>query len=337
MTSEVIAKANYPGGTAVARRSIADRVRASIVLLLSAIPSAASMTVLLYGLGRALGVGAPGALPAAWFVVCFVWSVVCFRSPPRRWLLRVFRVRQPTADEQGKLSSAWAKVAHKGGVSAASYTLWVQGADRQFVVPRRMITTPPESSQRLSPRELEAALAHQLAQRVQGRAAFWQLTFRHYNLPVVWIERALLSGLGLVTVGDAIARRMPERSSRVFGIGWTVFSRVLVACPTVAAATVIIGLAPALLLRLLPEIAALAVRPVVARSEYRADQIVVDLGYGPELGGILQRTDVPHPARTRLNPLSVSLFSSKTAPDKRIRHIRDRLDELARRWNPPSA
>ncbi|MFC9433595.1 hypothetical protein [Nocardia sp. NPDC057030] len=295
------------------------------------------MTVLLVGLGRALGVGVPGALPAAWFVVCFGWSVVCFRSPPRRWLPRIFRVRQPTDDEQATLSSAWEKVAHKGGVSAASYTLWVQEADRQFVVPSRMITLPPEAPRRLRPREVEAALAHQLAQRVQGRAAFWQLTFRHYNLPVVWIERALLSGLGLVAVGDAIARRMPERSSRLFRVGWTVFSRILVACPTLAAATVIIGLAPTLLLRSLPEIAALAARPFVARSEYRADQIVVDLGYGPELGGILQRADAPHPARTRLNPLSVSLFAWKTPPDKRIRRIRDRLDELARRWSRPSA
>ncbi|MFI7000119.1 hypothetical protein [Nocardia sp. NPDC050175] len=337
MTSEVIAKANYPGGTAVARRTTADRVRAWVVLLLSAIPSAASITVLLYGLGRALGVGVPGALPVAWILVCICWCVVCFRAPERRWLLRIFRLRPPTSDEQPALSAAWEKVAHKAGVSASAYTLWVQEADRQFVVPDRMITTTPEWLQRLQPRELEAVLAHQLAQRVQGRATFWQLIFRHYNLPVVWIERALLSGLGLIAVGDAIARRLPARSSQVFAVGWTVLSRGLVACPAVAAATVIIGLAPALLLRLIPELAALAVRPIVARCAYRSDRIVVDLGYGPELGSVLQNADVPHPVQTPLTPLTVSLFAPKTAPDKRIRRIRDRLDELARRWNPPSS
>ncbi|WP_433654392.1 hypothetical protein ACQPW1_27150 [Nocardia sp. CA-128927] len=337
MTSEVIAKANYPGGTAVARRSTADRVRAWIVLLLAALPSAGLMTVLLYGLGRALGVGVPGALPVAWFLVCGFWSAVCFRGAERRWMLRVFRLRPPTSDEQGVLTAAWEKVAHKAGVTAASYTLWIQEANRRFVVPDRMITTQPESLQQLAPRELEAVLAHQLAQRVQGRAAFSQLVFRHYNVPVVWIERALLSGLGLIVVGETIARRLPARSSRVFTVGWTVFSRVLVACPAVAAATVIVGLAPALLVRLIPEIVALALRPMVNRVEYRTDQIVVDLGYGPELGGVLQREDVPHPVQTPLNPLSVSLFAPKTAPSTRIRRIRDRLDELARRWNPASS
>ncbi|MFI6172341.1 hypothetical protein ACIBCN_36570 [Nocardia sp. NPDC051052] len=336
MTSEVIAKANYPGGTAVARRTTADRVRAWIVLLLSAIPSAASITVLLYGLGRALGVGVPGALPVAWFLVCICWCVVSFRARERRLLLRMFRLRQPTPEEQPVLSSAWEKVAHKAGVPAESYTLWVQATDRQFVVPDRMITTTPESLHRLPPPELQAVLAHQLAQRVQGRVTFWQLVFRHYNLPVVWIERALLSGLGLTAIGEAIARRLPARTSRVFVIGWTALSRILVACPAVAAATVIIGLAPALLLRLTPELAALAVRPIVDRCEYRSDRIVVDLGYGPELGGVLQHTDVPPPAWPP-NRLSVSLFVPKTAHDNRIRRIRDRLDELARRWNPPSS
>ncbi|WP_405164226.1 hypothetical protein OG203_03660 [Nocardia sp. NBC_01499] len=335
MTSEVIAKANYPGGTAVARRSTADRVRAWIVLLLSALPSAAVLTVLLYGLGRALGVDVPGALPAAWFLACAVWSAVCFRGPERRWLLWIFGLRQPTSDEQRALSPAWEKVAHKAGVPASSYTLWLRQKDRRCVVPNRMITISPDSLQRLSPRELEAVLAHQLAQRVQGRAAFWQLVFRHYNLPVVWIERALMSGLGLIAVGEAIARRLPAHSSRVFSVGWTVLSRVLVACPTVAAATVIVGLAPALLVRLIPELVALAVRPIADRTEYRTDRIVVDLGYGPELGGVLQHPQVPDPAQTSLSPLSVSLCTPKTSPDKRIRRIRDRLDELARRWNPP--
>ncbi|MFI6211347.1 hypothetical protein ACIBCD_05075 [Nocardia brasiliensis] len=334
MTSEVIAKANYPGGAAVARRSPADRVRGVTELLLSALPSAAVLTVLLYGLGRAAGVGFPGALAAAWFMVCAVWSAARFLVPDRRWLLRIFGLRPPTDEEQLRLTPAWENAAHKVGVPAAAYTLWVKDADRQFLVPDRMITVPPESLQRLQPAELEAVLVHQLAQRVQGRLTFWQLIFRHYNLPVVWFERALTSGVGLSAIGEAIAQPMPARGARVFSVGWTVFSRVLVACPAVAAATVIIGLAPALLLRLLPEVAALASRPIADRIEYRTDQITVDLGYGPELGGILQYQHVPEPAQTLPALLTVSQFSLRTPPAKRIGRIRDRLDELARRWNP---
>ncbi|MFF3228079.1 hypothetical protein ACFYV7_35160 [Nocardia suismassiliense] len=335
MTSEVIAAANYPGGTAVARRSVADRVRAWTVLLLSAVPTAALVTVLLYGLGRAAGVEVPGALAAAWLLGCAVWSAVCARGSDRRWVARLVGLRRPTSDEPRKLVPAFENVAYKAGVAAASYTLWVREKDRRFVVPGRTIAVPAESLRLLEPRELEAVLAHQLAQRVQGRLTFWQLVFRHYNLPVIWIERALMSGLGLAAVGEAIARRLPARSSRVFSVGWTVFSRVLVACPTVAATTVIVGLAPAVLLRLIPEVVALVLIPIADRIEYRTDQIVVDLGYGPELGGVLQQSPAPHPTRAPLSLLSVSLCSPKTAPSKRIRRIRDRLDELARRWSPP--
>ncbi|WP_378740175.1 hypothetical protein [Nocardia brasiliensis] len=336
MTSEVIAKANYPGGTAVARRSVADRVRAWIVLLLAAIPSAALMTVLLYGLGLALGIGVRGVLAATWFLLCTAWSAVCFRGAEHRWMVRIFGLREPTSDEQRTLIAAWKNVARQADVPASSYTLWVQKTDRQLVTPGRMITTPPEALRRLTPRELEAVLAHQLAQRVQGRVAFWQLVFRNYNCPVVGIERTLMSSLDLIAVGDTIAQRLPARSSRIFSVGWTVLTRILVACPAVAAATVIVGLAPALLLRFVPEVVALASRPLVARAEYRTDRIAVDLGYGPELGGVLQSGHVPPPTQTPLNPLSVSLFSPKTSPTKRIRRIRDRLDELARRWNPPA-
>ncbi|PXX71192.1 hypothetical protein DFR70_101614 [Nocardia tenerifensis] len=335
MTSEVIAQANYPGGTAVARRSTADRVRAWIVLLLSALPSAAPLTVLLYGLGRALGLGAPGVLAVVWFVVCVCAGAVYFRGAEGKWLSRLSRLRTPTDEERAALNSAWARVTRQAGVDAASCSLWIPESDRRFVVPDRMLVVAPDAL-RLPPRELEAVLAHRLAQRVQGRAAFWQLVFRLYNLPVVWIERALLAGLGLNAIGEAIARRLPARGSRAFAVGWTVLSRVLVACPTVAAATVIVGLAPAVLLRVTPELAALAVRPVVDRVEYRTDRIVVDLGYGAELGGVL-RADVPHPAHAPLDPLSVSLFWPNTASDKRIRRIRDRLDELARRWSRPAS
>ncbi|WP_069162688.1 hypothetical protein [Nocardia altamirensis] len=331
MTSEVIAKATYPGGTAVTRRSGTDRVRAWIVLLMCALPSAGLITVLLYGLGRTIGGEAPVALPVIWFLVCAVWSVVCFRGAQR--LPRVFRLRRPTDEEALTLGVAWQNVARKADVPAADYTLWMQEADRRFVVPDRMLTVFPESL-RLSPRELEAVLVHQLAQRVQGRAVFWQLLFRHYNLPVVWVEHALMSGLGLVAVGEAVARRLPQRGSRVFILGWAVFSRILVAFPAVAAATVTIGLAPAVLLRLVPEVVALALRPIADRFEYRSDRMAVDLGYGAELGGVLRHAPVP-PTQTPLSLLSVSLFSSKATPDNRIRRIRDRLDELARRWNSP--
>ncbi|MFI5776712.1 M48 family metalloprotease [Nocardia sp. NPDC051570] len=331
MTSEVIATANHPGGLACARRSAADRVRAWIVMLLSAVPSAALMSVLLFGLGLMLGIGFPAALPTGWFLLCALWGALCFRSGQQRWALRLFGVRQPMYEERLTLVTAWENVARKAGVPAAAYSLWIPEADRAFAVPDAMITVSADTLRRTSPRELEAVLAHQLGQRVQGRTAFWRFVFRHHNLPVVWVERALMPSI--TVFGDAIARRLPAPGSRMFSGGWNTLGRVLVACPVVAATTVIVGPA-AVLLRVLPELAALALMPLTARAEYRADQLATDLGYGTELGAILRRPDMPPPAFIPPTPLSVSAWTPKPAPDNRIRHIRDRLDELARRWQP---
>ncbi len=333
MTSEVIAKANHPGGTAVTRRCAADRARIWIVLALSALPTAAVMTLLLYGFGLLLTIGAPSALPALWFLVCALWGGLCFAGAGGSWPLRLFGLRQPISEERHALVTAWTEVTRRAGMPADSYSLWIQEADEQFAVPDRMLTAPAESVRRLRPRELQAVLAQQLGQRAQGRAALWQLVFRYYNYPVVRVEGGLLQGM--TGVGDAIAHRLPARGSRVFSACWTVLSRLLAACPTVAAGTVTVGLAPALALRLLPEIAVLALNPLLDRAEYRADRIAVELGYGPELCGVLCHPHVSPPVSVRPVALSVGPLLSKTTPDNRIRRIRDQLDELARRYPLP--
>ncbi|WP_460698435.1 hypothetical protein [Nocardia thraciensis] len=336
MTSEVIAKANHADVTAVTRRAPTDRVRAWSALLLAAGPSAALLTVLLYGLGMALGLGTPAAVPAGWFLVCAAWSAACFLGAERGWLLPLFGLRAPTDDERLVLTKAWHRVAHESGVSASSYSLWVRTGRRDGVLPDRMIAVDAGAVEGLLRRELEAVLLHELGHRRQGRAALWQFVFRCYNAPVVLGERALLAGP--VAVGDWLAARVPTRGSRPFLLVWTAMSRVLVACPVVAMSTLIVGLPAALLLRLAPELAALALVPIVHRAEHRADAVAVDLGYGADLCAVLRYRDIPEGEQAAPSRLSVSAVALGVAPDERVGRIRDRLDDQARRergtWRP---
>ncbi|MBB5911698.1 Zn-dependent protease with chaperone function [Nocardia transvalensis] len=298
------------------------------MLLLAALPSAALMTVLLYGLGMAMGFTVPAALPVAWFLVCAAWGALSFLSAERRWVLWLSGLRAPDGDEFPRLSAAWGNVARQAGVPVTAYSLWVRKADRGGALPDRMIAVTPEAVRWLGPRELEAVLGHELGCRLRGRAAFGQFVFRHFNAPVVWVERTLMSGL--LVVGDFFAQRMPVRASRGFLLGWTTISRLLAACPIIAMLTVIIGLPAAVLLRLVPELAALILVSLARRTEYRADRRVVDWGYGPDLCVVLRYRHVPESWTPAPDPMSVSAVVPEISPDDRIGRMRDRLDELAR-------
>ncbi len=327
MTSDQNSKVKRPGSSAAVRRSPADAARAWGGLLLAAVPTAAVLTLLLYGLGLAMGFGVPGILAIVWLLICVVAAVAGFLGAERRWLSLRFGVRPPTDDERPRLAAAWTRVAGRAGVPASSYSLWVRTADRDFALPDRMIAVTP-ASLGLPPAELEAVLAQVLGRRVRGRTALCQFIFRNYNLPLVWLERVFLSGP--VAAGSWISRQLAPRAGRIFGVGWTAISRVLVACPVIAASTVLVGLPAAVLLRLAPEVAACALVPIVRRIEYRADRTAVELGYGADLGVVLRDRHLSTTEPTALYALSVSAYAPEISAEERVRHIRDGLDELAR-------
>ncbi|WP_280362393.1 hypothetical protein [Nocardia wallacei] len=326
MTSEVIAKADYPGGVAV-RSTPLDRMRVWAGVWLAALPTAVVTTVLLYGLGLAMGLSVAAAIPALWLVCCVLWGAMYFRGAERRWPSARFGLRPPAYGEGAGLAGAWDAVTRQSGVAASAYSLWVRDADREGPVPDRMIAITTESLADSTSRETEAVLARELGARVLGRGAFPRFVFRRYNAPVVLGEQALLSGL--VGIGETLAQRVPVRGARVFTGVWNAASRLLVACPIVAMATVIVGLPAALLLRLAPEIVSLALAPLVRRMVYRADAVAADLGYGPDLCAVLSRHLPEHRARGT-DPLSLSASVLGPTADERIGRVRDRLDELAR-------
>lgn len=326
MTSDVTAKVNGPGPSAAMRCSPGDRLRSWGGPLLAAIPSAAVLTVLLYGLGLAMGFGLVGVIAIVWLVICVLVGLGGFLGAGRGWSAALLGVRAPTQAERPVLQADWGRVARRAGISAESYSLWIRVAERQFALPNRMIAVTPDSLAMPGP-ELEAVLAQKLGHRTQGRTSLLQFVLWLYNLPLTWLESVFMSGPA--AVGSWITARLAPPAARVFGIGWDAVSRVLVACPVIAASTVIVGLPAALALRLAPEVAAYLLVPIVRRIEFRADRAAVDLGYSSQL--IVALRDRPtDPESAALYRLSVSAWAPRVSVAERIRHLRDRLDELAR-------
>ena len=331
MTSDVTAKVNGPGPSAAVRCSPGDRLRSWGGPLLAALPSAAVLTVLLYGLGLAMGFATIGVIAIAWLVVCVLVGLGCVLGAGRGWSAALLGVRAPTQAERPVLQSDWGRVTRRAGVRAEHYSLWIRVAERQFALPNRMIAVTPDSLAMPGP-ELEAVLAQKLGYRTQGRTSFGQFVLWHYNLPLTWLEGVLMSGPAVV--GGWITRRLAAPAARVFGIGWDVTSRVLVACPVIAASTVIVGLPAALVLRLVPEVAAYALVPIVRRIAFRADRAAVDLGYSSQLIAALRDRPLEQESAA-LYRLSVSAWAPRITAQERIRHLRDRLDELARAGRVP--
>ena len=326
MTSDHPAKVNPPDPSAAVRPAAADHIRAWAGLVLAALPSAAVLTVLLYGLGLAMDFGIPGVLAIAWLVICVVVAVGCFLGAGQRRLAGPLGVRPPDHDEQPALWAGWQRVASRAGVPADAYSLWVRTEDRELALPHRMIAVSNVAE--LPPAELDAVLAQALSSRFRSRTSVYQLVFRLYNLPLVGLERILLSGPA--AAGAWVTGRMAPGAARPVGMGWNAISRILVACPVIAASTVIVGLPAAVALRVAPEVAACALVPIARRIEFSSDRAAVDLGYGPDLGVALWNRALPVQDSAALYALSVSAWSPHPTPDERVRHIRDRLDELAR-------
>ncbi|MEV5648254.1 hypothetical protein AB0L57_08385 [Nocardia sp. NPDC052254] len=319
------------GPSAALRPSAADHIRAWAGLLLAALPSAAVLTVLLYGLGLAMDFSIPGILAIVWLVICVAAATGCFLGAGQRRLAGALGIRPPDHDEQPVLWAAWQRVAGRAGVPAGAYSLWVRTDGRELALPHRMIAVSDVTE--LPPAEVEAVLAQALGGHFHSRTALCQLVFRLYNLPLVGLERILLSGPA--TAGAWLTRQLSPGAARPVGMGWNAISRILVACPVIAASTVIVGLPAAVALRVAPEVAACALVPIARRIEFGADRVAVDLGYGPDLGAALWNRALRVQESAALYALSVSAWSPHPAPDERVRHIRDRLDELARAGYPP--
>jgi len=203
-------------------------------------------------------------LVALWILSGFV----IFWSPLEDYLARfLFRLRRPTSLEQQKLAAAWGAVCQIVNLNPAYHKLWVEEADsiNGMAMAGRSIAVTRWAINTLTPRQLQATLAHELGHHQGGHpwaglVAFWYgLPGRGVVAAVRWAfqKAAQVPALGCLFVGFFVcAYAGLFMYSLVYhaGWGWAVYS-------------------------LLPIFVPIPLAWFSRRAELMADHVAADLGY----------------------------------------------------------
>jgi Zn-dependent protease with chaperone function len=236
-----------------------------------------------------ISTGATLALGAPWFLVSFavvslvarffgtagialvvLWlasGAIIFYRPAENVLAFLEHMRRPTAQELQTLDRAWQAVAQAAGIDGAKYELRVEESREinASAMAGHIVAVTRRSLNSLSPRHLEAVLAHELGHHLQGHAWASLLTY-WYSLP----------GRLAYAVAGFVARML----SHIACLGCLIVGGI---------GLLIIGIAvqaPYLLL-------VVAIPPTLAYvsrlSEKRADRVAAELGYGPQKIELLYR------------------------------------------------
>lgn len=209
--------------------------------------------------------------------------------------------------QRAKLDAAWAEVARAAGIDAARYRPWIDHSDRDiaYTGPSRHIAVSRDAIDTLPPAQLRAVLAHELGHHLVGQALIWAL--------VRWFRRPVETLYLLYALALALAARGTDRAMMRLGQVLLGFERmppiVLFAASMLVPVTVgigvtvgflvafahLIGLPAALILLALSAPQPLARAKLAQWTEYRADRVAVDLGYGPALSKFLHHRESQHP------------------------------------------
>lgn len=277
-----------PAGPQRRRRSVDTSTLASLAL---ALPWAlySLLVVGFVGLAAAAATGVDAVAPltvAGWLLS----GVLVFYRRTEIVLTRIFlRARRPTPSERERLENAWRDVHAAAGTDGAKYQLFVQDTDalNAYASSGHVVTVTRKALDAMPHHHLAAVLAHELGHHLGGHAwgnllAYW------YSLPARLLNRAMRIVASLFVrifaVIFTIAARLPLLTIVVARIiTWTllVFAGfVLVMLMITAVQSGRAWAPPALLVFLLTPV----LLPWLARrSEYRADRIAAELGYGHAL------------------------------------------------------
>src|SRR5690606_35192066 len=223
---------------------------------------------------------------ACWLLI----GVLVFYRRTEIVLTRIFlRARRPTPSERERLENAWRDVHAAAGTDGTKYQLFVQDTDalNAYASSGHVVTVTRKALDAMPHHHLAAVLAHELGHHLGGHAwgnllAYW------YSLPARLLNRAMRIVASLFVrifaVIFTIAARLPLLTIVVARIiTWTllVFAGfVLVMLMITAVQSGRAWAPPALLVFLLTPV----LLPWLARrSEYRADRIAAELGYGHAL------------------------------------------------------
>jgi Zn-dependent protease with chaperone function len=203
-------------------------------------------------------------------------GLVIFWAPMEDYLAKyLFRLRRPTALEQRKLEIAWRAVCLRLNINPQYYKLWVEESDsiNGFAMAGRSIAVTRWALNVLSPRQLQAVLAHELGHHRGGHpwaglVAFW------YALPgralVALVRSAFRRAVQVPALGCLIGAVLFLGLAGLFlnslwfhhGFGWVFYS-------------------------MLPIIVPIPLAWFSRRGELMADQVAAQLGYARDTVAML--------------------------------------------------
>ncbi|WP_039933487.1 M48 family metalloprotease [Streptomyces viridochromogenes] len=255
------------------RVHIAARRRGADITALGSLalhlPHVAASLAVVFVLSCALG--RLGPLPWPLLFGCWVLSgALVFHRPCERLLARrLFGLRYPTPEEDGRLRRTWREVTARAGVDGSAYQLWIEDSDgiNAMAAAGHIVGVTSHSLRTLTSAQLGGVLAHELGHHTRGHA--WaSLLSLWYALParLAWRLLRLLATL---------LRRLPTGAAAVV-IG--VAGAVLAALATATYGLIFLPLATPYL-----------VAAVSRRSELRADEHAAGLGFAPQLMAVLHQ------------------------------------------------
>lgn len=231
---------------------------------------------------------------------------------------RLYRARQPTTDELTRLSEPWQAVLNRAGVPADRYRLMVSDLDdlNAYATGGYGVVVTSLAVRRLRPRQLEAALAHELGHHL-NLDLVPRVLMQQLMLPiraVWWLVRTLWGGIRAVARGTLTSPSCLGMLVIVIGLiaGFLLF-RTLAVPAAIAVAGAALG------------------RLALDRAEYDADDVAVRLKYGSTLLAVLRMFERRRPGDQSWVDRGLGL---KPLLTRRIERLRDRLPEPATAADP---
>lgn len=289
-----------------------------------------SLTVVgMVGLGIGALVGNTTVVPILCMVLWLASGVLIFYRPVEVAVARFFlRARRPTPSERERLEHAWIEVTQSAGRDGGKYQLFIEDSDalNAYAASGHIVTVTRKTLEAMPHHHLAAVLAHELGHHLGGHPwsnllAYW------YSVPARLLTRVLRLVLRLVvslfSMLFAVVARMPGLASFVAKvITWSLLLFVLFFVTVLMLTAVRSGQvwAP-------PTVALIVLTPLILpwlarRSEYRADRIAANLGYGHALVEVFEdwlRQGMDDERRTFV--LRARLFSTHPALAARIKRL----------------
>ncbi|WP_297621709.1 M48 family metalloprotease [Nocardia sp.] len=219
-----------------------------------------------------------GALVGDWLAVVLlvVWLVsatlLLLAFPRSEEQIADYVPRRPNAAESEVLNPAWHETMCALGLGDSAFSLWVRQGEGPTggALPGGMVVLSAAAVPELPPEQLRGLLAHEIGHLLGSGGVWWWRLAHWYAIP-------LRLPLAAVT---RFARLVTSRSAHVLQTGAVAAGQLGVLIGLSVLTWQLLGSVAAIVLLGSAGVQRFAQLAISRRSEFAADQVVVDVGYG---------------------------------------------------------